>query len=237
MKLAIMQPYFFPYIGYWQLIHESDVFILLDDVQFMRHGWIERNRILNPNGGWQYIAIPLEKHTSRELIRNVVARGNGDWKLKLLGQLTHYRRVAPYYAAVRDAVLEVVEPVQDNSVCRINGAILRGLCKVLDVRTKFLTASECGFDYSEISLPGEWALRISQQMGAHEYINPANGEELFDANQFEASGIKLKFLKPDSLVYPRNGAFIPSLSIIDVLMFNGVEATKALLCRYTLESP
>ena len=96
MKLGIMQPYFFPYIGYISLVKHTDEFILFDTVQFIKHGWIERNRILKPTGGWQYISVPLEKHSLSTLIMDTKIRNNDDWKAKILNQLVHYKRRAPY---------------------------------------------------------------------------------------------------------------------------------------------
>ena len=91
-KVGIMQPYFFPYLGYYSLIAHTDQFILFDGVQFMRHGWIERNRILKPNEGWQYVAAPLEKFPFGTKIRHVKVRQAEDWKGKLLRQLEHYKK-------------------------------------------------------------------------------------------------------------------------------------------------
>jgi hypothetical protein len=236
MKLAIMQPYFFPYIGYWQLIRASDTILLLDDVQFMRHAWIERNRILNPNGGWQYIRVPLEKHSHKELIRNIIARDDHDWRAKLIGQLAHYKRVAPYYSEVCEIIRAILDAIQGRSICKINSSIVASLCQALDLRCNILIASECELDYGQISNAGHWALRISEQMGAQEYVNPISGMELFDADEFSSAGIRLTFLKPDEIVYRRNGSFIPWLSIIDVLMFNGIDGTRLLLDQYRVET-
>ena len=97
MKLAIMQPYLFPYLGYWQLIHEADKFILFDDAQYMRHGWVNRNRILKPRDGWQYIIIPLEKHGAKEKISNVMVQSGGNWKRQIIAQLQHYKKRARYF--------------------------------------------------------------------------------------------------------------------------------------------
>jgi hypothetical protein len=234
MKLGIMQPYFFPYIGYWQLIHATDTFVLFDDVQYIRHGWINRNRIINPAGGWQYIQVPVAKHEHTELIRNITARASEDWRVKLLGQLDHYKRRAPYYRETVEIVRNILANLDDLRICRINLAILRGICSALGVDRKILISSECGFEYSEVTDAGEWALRISEQLSAAVYINPISGAELFDPAKFAASGIALSFLQPDDIVYSRRGAFEPWLSIIDVLMFNGIEGTKTLLSRYSL---
>jgi WbqC-like protein len=234
MKVGIMQPYFFPYIGYWQLIHATDTFVLFDDVQYIRHGWINRNRIINPAGGWQYIQIPVAKHHHTELIRNITARTGDDWRAKLLGQLDHYKRRAPHYHETVEMVRTILAELDDPRICRINFAILSGICGALGVDRKMLISSECGFAYSGVADAGEWALRIAEQLRADTYINPISGAELFDPAKFAASGIALSFLQPDDIVYPRRGAFEPWLSIIDVLMFNGVEGTKALLSRYSL---
>jgi hypothetical protein len=234
MKLAIMQPYFFPYLGYWQLIAACDVFVLLDDVQFIRGGWIERNRILNPTKGWQYIAVPLQGHSHKEPIRDIRARDAASWKTRLVAQRSHYRRLAPYYREASRAIDATIGPINDTAICAIDTAILRGICRELGVDRKFLVASECSFDYSEVKAPGDWSLRISQQLGADAYLNPASGAGLFDAAEFGRAGISLRFLESEPFVYERGGEFIPQLSIIDVLMFNGLAATRELLQRYRL---
>ena len=100
MKVGIMQPYFFPYSGYFSLIKATETFILLDEVQFIRHGWIERNRILKPNEGWQYIHCPIEKHSRETRIRDIEIRNQENWKNKILAQLIHYKKKAPYYNEV-----------------------------------------------------------------------------------------------------------------------------------------
>jgi hypothetical protein len=234
MNVAIMQPYFFPYIGYWQLIYATDTFVLFDDVQYIRHGWINRNRTINPAGGWQYIQVPVAKHSHTELIRNIVARDE-DWRGKLLGQLNHYRRRAPHYAETVEIIRNLLDRLDDSRISRINLSILRGLCNALGFDRQILVSSECDFDYSGVTDPGEWALRISEQLRAEVYINPISGAALFDPAKFAASGITLGFLQSDEIIYPRRGPFEPSLSIIDVMMFNGVEGTKDLLSRYSIQ--
>ena len=97
MRLGIMQPYFMPYLGYFSLIKNTDEFILFDTVQFIRHGWIERNRILKPSGGWQYFQVPIIKENGREtVIKNVRINNSENWKSKILAQLQHYKKKAPY---------------------------------------------------------------------------------------------------------------------------------------------
>jgi hypothetical protein len=234
MKLAVMQPYFFPYLGYWQLIQASDCFVLMDDVQFIRHGWIARNRVMNPMGGWQYAFIRLQKHSHTALIRDVVASEVSGWKTRLLAQLAHYRSATPHYERVREAIVPILEGCEEVSICRINAAIVRGLCGVLGLERDIRIASECGLDYSEVAHTGQWALRMAQQLGADEYLNPIAGAGMFEPAEFAAAGVGLVFLTAEPCVYPRPGEFIPRLSILDVLMFNGIERTRELLHAYAL---
>ena len=130
MKLAIMQPYFFPYIGYWQLIHAADCFVLFDDAQYMRHGWVNRNRILKPSGGWQYILVPLEKHPVTESIKNVLAHPNKEWKELIIAQLAHYKKKARYFAETNELVRESLFSNSERSIAAINFTIISECARI-----------------------------------------------------------------------------------------------------------
>lgn len=236
MKLAIMQPYFFPYIGYWQLIHAADCFLLFDDAQYMRHGWVNRNRILKPGSGWQYILVPLKKHTVTEPIRNIQAHPDKQWKELIIGQLAHYKKKARYFDETNEIVNEALFGNKEQSIAAINFAIIKRLCACLGIKREIIVSSEQNFDYTNVGDAGEWALRIAEQMGAAEYINPISGAILFNREKFSFSNIKLSFLRSHEIVYSQRGIFEPSLSIIDVLMFNGIEGTKSLLENYSIET-
>src|SRR5687767_5750922 len=103
-RIAIMQPYFFPYLGYFGLIANTDRFILLDEVQYIRHGWINRNRLSKAGGGWLYMQVPLMPHTHTALIKDVRIDNRQPWKEKILAQLVEYKRRAPHYWPVRNLV-------------------------------------------------------------------------------------------------------------------------------------
>lgn len=236
MKLAIMQPYFFPYIGYWQLIHAADCFVLFDDAQYMRHGWVNRNRILKPSGGWQYILVPLEKHPVTESIKNVLAHPNKEWKELIIAQLAHYKKKARYFAETNELVRESLFSNSERSIAVINFTIISRVCAYLDLKKEIILSSGHNFDYAHVGDAGEWALRISEQLGASEYINPASGSELFNREKFSSSNIELSFLRTQEIAYPQRGHFEPALSIIDVLMFNGIDGTRELLEKYYMES-
>lgn len=235
MKLAIMQPYFLPYIGYWQLIHAADRFVLFDDAQYMRHGWVNRNRILKPGGGWQYILVPLKRHDVTASIKNVQVHPEKNWNNLIIAQLAHYKKKARYFDETIEMLKEILFINNDQNIASINFSIIKKLYSYWDFGKNITLSSEQNFDYSNVGDAGEWALRIAEQMGATEYINPAAGAELFNREKFSSSNIKLSFLKSQDIFYSQHGVFEPSLSIIDVLMFNGIEGTKKLLECYSVE--
>ena len=235
MKLAIMQPYFFPYIGYWQLIHAADKFVLFDDAQYMRHGWVNRNRILKPNGGWQYITVPLKKHSVTELIKNVQVQPQDEWSKLIIRQIAHYKKKAQYFDETNELIKNILQNQVGLSIAKINFYSIKEICKHLDMNKEIILSSDRNFDYSNVGDAGDWALRISEQLKASEYINPAAGNELFNEDKFLSSHIKLSFLKSQVTAYSQRREFEPALSIIDVLMFNGIEGTKRLLKNYSVE--
>ena len=220
MKLAIMQPYFFPYLGYFDLIHRTDRWVVFDTAQYIRHGWVNRNRILHPNSGWQYITAPLRKHHRDSPIRDILIQEGKDWRDRLCGQLAHYRRRAPYYAATTDLVRYCLDN-DEPSLARLNAAILDKVCGYLQIPFRYEFFSDMKLDLGPIDGPGDWALRISEALGASEYVNPPGGEVLFDKAKFEAAGIRLTIQRFENMTYPCDGYdFEPALSIIDVLMWN-----------------
>jgi WbqC-like protein family len=235
MIVAIMQPYFFPYIGYWQLIHAVDRFILLDDVQYIRHGWINRNRILKPAGGWQYIVVPLQKHNMADLIKNIQVDKEKNWKELIIRQLAHYKKKAKYFNETNELVREALSSAVQNNIASVNYTIIKILCASLGITTELIISSEHNFDYEDIHDAGEWALRISKQIGASEYINPIGGAELFNQEKFTSSNIKLSFFISQEITYSQKVIFEPSLSIIDVLMCNGIAGTRLFLDKYTIK--
>ena len=235
MRIAIMQPYFMPYIGYFQLIKASERFILFDDVQFIRHGWIARNRVLKPDAGWQYVIIPLQAHNQNTLIKNIFITEKVEWKNKLLRQLEHYKKKAPFYKNTID-LLRCCFEYNNLSIVEFNGNCLKVICDYLDIPFKVEISSKMNFDYSNVNDAGEWALRISEQLGANSYLNPSGGVELFDPVKFSSKGIELNFLETNLLEYSqRRPCFESALSIIDVLMFNSKDEINRYLDFFSLK--
>ena len=213
MRLALMQPYFFPYIGYFSIVRQVDRYIVLDTVQYIEHGWMDRNRILKSDQGWQYIHLPTLKHSSTAGIREVRINNNQKWKAKILGQLQHYKKKAPYYQQTID-LLQNLFADDYTTVCDFNVALLKEVCAYLRINTPIELLSE----------------------GKIHYEKPQQADEsFFHEEKYQKAGVKLCFQKMDLQEYPQKGnPFEPGLSILDVMMFNSVEEIQNMMDAYTL---
>jgi len=243
MKLAIMQPYFMPYIGYISLVKHTDEFILFDPVQFIRHGWIERNRMLKQNGSWQYIQVPLLKGDGRDtLIQDTKINNAEAWKQKMLSQIQHYKKRAPYYWKVVKMLNEIFAEQYDD-ITHLNKKALQVVCEYLGIHREFPIFSEMNMQLDAVNAPDEWALRICEAWNRENrgekvdlYINPIGGTEFFDRSKYEQTGIPIAFQQMEITEYDQHGTdpFEPGLSILDVLMFNSPEEVNAMLDKFTL---
>jgi WbqC-like protein family len=226
MKLGIMQPYFLPYIGYFQLMAAVDKFVAYDDVNFIKGGWINRNRILL-NGHEHLFTVPLVKASPNRLINEIELVGRTGWKRKLMDTLDQAYRQAPYFQQVLPLIREIVHYHEQS----LSKYLVHGLSKIktyLDIATELVPSSS---KYDNRNLKGEErVLDICRQERATVYINPAGGHALYDPEHFRANGVSLRFLEPRPIEYRQSGSeFHPWLSILDVLMFNSREEAKALL--------
>lgn len=236
MRVAIMQPYFFPYIGYFSLIKHVDKFILFDTVQFIRHGWIERNRILKPSEGWQYIKVPLKKHSRNTIIKDITIDNEQNWQQKIISQLQHYKKIAPYYSETIQ-LLSGIFSKEYNNIVEINFIALRSVCNYLGITTPIEIYSDMNLNIEKVNAPDEWALNICKTLdNVDEYWNPPGGKSFFDKTKYEKSNIKLRF---HSIIFTeysqKRKVFYPGLSIIDVLMFNTKDEINTMLDKYELE--
>lgn len=228
-----MQPYIFPYIGYWQLIANSDEFIFFDVVQYNRRSWMNRNRILHPDTSkeFQYISVPIKKHSQGTLINEVLLNNNENWKSKILGQLTVYKKLkAPCY----DDIIFLVKKIFEKDckfLLELSIYSTKMICGYLDIKFRYKVASDIDFDRESIKSPGDWALSISKYLNAKTYINPPGGYEIFDENKYSANDTNLQFLKSNLSLYKQSWRkeFQSGLSIIDILMFNDKDTIKDML--------
>lgn len=222
MKLAIMQPYFLPYIGYFQLIAAVDKFVLYDNIQYTKKGWINRNRMLQ-NGRDKVFSLPLAKASDRlDIIERELAVEFT--RKKLLNQYRGNYSKAPYFADVWPMIEGIVLAKDNNLFHYIHSSIVV-ICDYLDINTEILVSSDVD---AEHDLKGEErVISICRSLQASTYINPIGGVDLYRYDEFAQADVELKFLQPSEVKYTQfDAAFVPWLSIIDVLMFNSIEQTK-----------
>ncbi len=231
MRLGIMQPYLFPYIGYYQLIKAVDKFVIYDDVSFINKGWINRNNILVNNEAYSF-TTPLKEASQNRRINEIALDQNETWKIKFLKTLEHSYRKAPYFSQVALLIQDVFNPgfTHIHQLAR-ESVIL--IARYLGMQTGFVESSS---KYNNVHLKGQnRILDICVQEGADHYINPVGGIEIYSRPNFENIGIKINFIKTKFITYPQfSNEFISNLSIIDVLMFNTKEEIQGMLNSYEL---
>ena len=228
MNLAIMQPYLFPYIGYFQLINAVHAFVIYDDVNYIKGGWINRNFIYARDDK-QLITLPLQGASPNKRINQILV-GHGSHKLLKTIQQTYLN--APQFHAVFPLIEDILTQEEKN-LARFVDYQLRKLCEYLDIRTKWYRSSELKHK-KELS-GQERVLEICDEMGTTCYINSARGENLYSKADFLRRGTQLSFLQTNTLPYPQfSNIFSPNLSIIDVMMFNNKAQCTKLLQGYEL---
>lgn len=219
MIVGAMQPYFFPYLGYFDLINRSDRWIVFDTPQYMREGWVNRNRILHSREAWQYITVPLKHHSREAAINQVEAVEFPDWRRKIINQFTHYRGRAPHYREVIALLEDCFEGAEKN-LSRLNVRCLGKVCRLLGVRWAPEIFSEMALPLGPVREAADWALRIAEAVGASEYLNPPGGSLLYDPERFARHGIRLALQQKFDFKYDCGGfTYISKLSILDVLMW------------------
>lgn len=239
MKLGIMQPYFYPYLGYFSLIKNTDRWIVFDTVQYIEHGWINRNRIIHSSRPEaSYITVPLQKHSRETTIDCIRIDSAADYRQKILGQLTaSYKKRAPYFKKVYEMADEALSQ-NFTDIASLDVFTLKQVCGYLEIPFHYEVFSKMNLDMLPVHDAGEWALHISAALGADEYINPPGGMALFDKEKFRAHSIELSFLEIHLRPYNQKKAcFIEGLSILDGLMFNPPEAVRDMLDDFAIIKP
>lgn len=231
MKVAIMQPYFFPYIGYFQLISAVDVFVIYDDVNYIKKGWINRNTIL-VNGKGFLFNIPLQEVSQNKIIDQINIDKNSNWKKNLLKTITLSYKKAPFF----DEVFPIIENIivqDEKNLAKFITYSLREICNFLSIKTIIMISSD--IEKNNVLKGEDKIIEICKKVKADKYINAAGGTALYDKNIFLKHNISLNFIKSKPIIYSQfNKEFISWLSIIDVLMFNSPERIKDFLSQYEL---
>ncbi len=231
LKLAIMQPYFLPYLGYYQLLNLVDKFVIYDDVNFISRGWINRNNLLM-GAKAHLFTIPLLDASQNKLIHEVQVSPDPVWRKKLLKTIDQAYRKASYY----EPVFPLIESVVNNQSESVADYCLQALTKTaryMNIDTKIVRTSRI---YENTDLKSQnRILSICQKEGADQYINPIGGQDLYDKTLFKNEGIALNFIQTTPWAYPQfKNEFVPWLSILDVMMFNSPVEIQAHLHEFEL---
>ncbi|MGE0588538.1 MAG: WbqC family protein [Cyclobacteriaceae bacterium] len=228
MRIAVMQPYFFPYIGYFQLIAAVDKFVFYDDVNYINRGWINRNNILI-NGKATLITLPLKKASQNKKI-NDIEIAMGSTEEKLLKTISMSYKKAPYFENAFELIQRIFEK-PSTTIADFNLNQIKIISKYLNIETELVPSSSV-YDNRHLNGP-ERIIDICCKENADWYVNPIGGFDLYDRDSFNTRGIRLSFIKPTLVQYNQfNIPFVPWLSIIDILMFNGTKNIKQMLKQY-----
>lgn len=226
-----MQPYLFPYIGYFQLMNTVDRFFVYDNIQFTKKGWINRNKIL-VNGRGEYVTVPLKNGSDYADIRERYLADT--WcaeQKKLANRVVESYRKAPHFDRIFPAIEKCLF-FEETNLFRFLLNSLKIIREVIGIATPITISSELNIDHQVKS--EEKVIEICRAIDAETYINPAGGQGLYSVATFKKAGIHLQFLKASDIKYRQfENEFVPSLSIIDVLMFNSIDTIQEMLNKFT----
>lgn len=235
-RIAIMQPYFFPYIGYWQLINAVDVFVIYDIGHYIKDGWMHRNRIIR-KGTPEYISLPIEHASSNKCIKDIKLATNKKYIFsKQKETISHCYKKAPYYLVIEPMFNKILDFENEYLVAFIKNH-LEIVCKYLNISTEFILASE--LIESEGKDVCEKIYQICEKVGIYNFINPIGGMQFYEKEDFLKHGhVKLSFLQRQCYIeysqYGNKLGFVPDLSIIDVMMNCSTDEIAKYLEEYML---
>jgi hypothetical protein len=230
VTVGIMQPYFLPYIGYWQLLAAVDRFVVYDNIQYTKKGWINRNRFLR-NGGDAFFTLPLKKGSdSLDVVDRNIA-GDFDPRTILNPLAAAYRR-APFFSATFPMIESIVMAAPRNLFEYLQHSLVT-VAAYLEIGTPIVVSSTVAIDHTLKS--ERKVLALCEALGADRYLNPSGGMDLYSVSAFADRGIELRFLQSRPIVYRQyDDPFVPSLSIVDALMFNSKDSVRAMLAEFDL---
>jgi hypothetical protein len=233
MKIAIMQPYFLPYIGYFQMIKAVDKFVFYDDVNFIKRGWINRNRIL-VNGVDFMFTVPIQKVSQNNLICSSMLQKEtySEWSKKFLQTIKLNYKRAPNFNIVFNLLTQLLSK-DYNTISELAIESVKTISIYLGLDREFIISS---YAYNNINLERQQRLiDICKIEKSKQYINAIGGQNLYSHFEFDSAGIELNFIQTFSITYKQfNSEFIPGLSIVDVLMFNTIEEVHQMLNKFEL---
>ncbi len=229
-----MQPYFIPYIGYFQLIHSADKFVIYDNIQYTKKGWVTRNRLQNKQQAF-LVSLPVEK--SSDFVDINQKRLAASWKKdrqKIRNRISNAYRQAPCYEngqALFDEILQFDDPNLFNFIYHS----IKAICHYLAINTTLMVSSQVSAN--DLFKGQQRVISICQSLNATQYHNAIGGVNLYDHKTFLSHGMKLNFLESSPLAYRQLGeGFIPNLSIMDLIMHVEKDEIASLLQQYKLNS-
>ena len=234
IHIAIMQPYFFPYIGYWQLINAVDVFVIYDDGRMITNGWIHRNRILDFDGRTpREIRVSLKRKSVSHTIGTMERAQNNRLMKKIVETIRFRYSRAPHYGEVMPLLEQLILNKETNLVRYITHS-LQAICNYLGITTRFVISST--IDKTGCEGVVDKVERICKTLGITDYVNPIGGTAFYSKDDWARRGLKLNFLhRRDSIRYEQfGGEFVPDLSIIDMLMFCSKKEIQQILNEYDI---
>ena len=231
MRLAIMQPYIFPYFGYFQLLNLVEKFIIYDDVTFIKKGWINRNKVLL-NGKEHMFTVPLKNSGQNVLIKDLELHVNELWIKKFLMTIEHAYSKASYFKKVF-SIIESIVNINSKHLKDWHINSFEHIGEYLGINTILEKTSSI---YDNCDLKGQnRILDICLKESANHYINPIGGQEMYDKDLFSRNGVKVSFLRSGSLEYLQFGKYnVTNLSIVDVMMFNSPQKIKSSFDNFLL---
>lgn len=229
MKLGIMQPYFMPYIGYWQLLNAVDKYVVYDDVSYIKGGWINRNNIL-VQGQKHLFTMSLKEASPNKLINQITIQDDFV-KLKKMLQINYAK--APYYNECM-SLIDTILSYDKSNLGRFLYNSIQEVARYLQIKNELILSSN--LDKNNNLKGKEKVLHICDILKADTYYNAIGGQSLYNKQEFASNGVTLFFLQMKTVEYKQfANEFVPNLSIIDVLMFNSIEQVKEMLGKYTLQ--
>jgi hypothetical protein len=245
MKLAIMQPYFFPYIGYFQAINAVDKYILYENLNYIKEGWINRNRVLIKNQTPSYFSVIMDSSSSNKKIYEIKLSSTFNWRKKLLNKVFLNYKGSAFFDETYALITACIN-IEEEMLFAYNAGIIKKIAEYLEIKTEIqfdnrhylaledsliLEASR----KSNTSIKARRVFEICKKEKATIFINAIGGFSLYDKNEFKDEGIELLFIESGEIVYKQfSEEFYPKLSIIDILMHNGKDQVKNYLNRYSL---
>ena len=244
-SIAAMQPYFLPYIGYFQLINKVDIFIVYNLVNYRKKSWINKNRIKDKGSSLPVnIIVPVQNQTSFKLISDIKMSSNMEWKNKIENLLFFNYKKSEFFKEVFPLLQNILK-YETDEIHNYNSNAIKRICSALEISTKIVSNNDSFIEIektlSKIKIQNGTEIKeqrvfeLCKYYNAKTYLNPINGMELYDFKRFKNQGFNLKFIQSKRVEYPQfNMPFEPNLSIVDVLFHNGFKGTKALLSEHSI---